>query len=287
MFAGTNTYSGATTVIGGTLEISPTGSLTSVTPVTVGGGAGPAALAIDERAASGIQTLSIGSLSLQPSGTVSLAGGVAVHANRMLLSTGTITFAGGRLDLGGNDLIIPGGDIGAVSAALSTGFNAGTWDGAGIDSSAASTDSAHLTAIASMVNNDGHGNAGFVGMFDGVTPAINDVLVKYTLYGDADLSGTVTSNDYTLIDSAFTGGGGTGWQNGDFNYDGVIDGSDYSLIDNAFNVQSTSYSASPAALVASASDEIATTPVPEPTCFSILGLCAFAVTRGRHRRDRT
>jgi hypothetical protein len=82
------------------------------------------------------------------------------------------------------------------------------------------------------------------------------VLVKYTWYGDADLSGTVDGSDYSRIDNGFLNHL-TGWQNGDFNYDGVIDGSDYTLIDNTFNRQGASFFAaiaSPTAVVA----------VPEP-----------------------
>ena len=67
-----------------------------------------------------------------------------------------------------------------------------------------------------------------------MTTTNNDVLVKYTYYGDADLNGSVNGADYAQIDHGF-GAHLTGWSNGDFNYDGVVDGSDYSLIDNTFN----------------------------------------------------
>ena len=80
-----------------------------------------------------------------------------------------------------------------------------------------------------------------------------DVLVKYTYYGDADLSGTVTSADYILIDNGFNNHS-TGWHNGDFNYDGVVNGDDYTLIDNAYNTQNLgSFAAigSPAEMIAS------------------------------------
>ena len=72
------------------------------------------------------------------------------------------------------------------------------------------------------------------GVFDGINTTTNDVLVKYTYFGDANLDGTVSGADYQQIDAGF-GLHLTGWQNGDFNYDGVVDGSDYSLIDNTFN----------------------------------------------------
>jgi len=86
-------------------------------------------------------------------------------------------------------------------------------------------------------------------LFEGLSPGLNDVLVKYTYYGDANLSGAVDGSDYSLVDSTylsehFVKGVPTtpisGWYNGDFNYDGVVDGSDYTLMDNAFNEQGPS-----------------------------------------------
>ncbi len=60
------------------------------------------------------------------------------------------------------------------------------------------------------------------------------VCLSAVLMGDADLSGTITGNDYTLIDHGFAGHL-SGWQNGDFNGDGAVNGSDYTLEDQAFN----------------------------------------------------
>ncbi len=60
--------------------------------------------------------------------------------------------------------------------------------------------------------------------------------MKYTYFGDTNLSGSVDANDYLAIDNGFNQNL-TGWNNGDFNYDGKINGDDYSLIDNAFNTQ--------------------------------------------------
>jgi hypothetical protein len=75
-------------------------------------------------------------------------------------------------------------------------------------------------------------------------------LVKYTYFGDTDLSGTVDGGDYTKTDTGFDVGL-SGWNNGDFNYDNKVDGSDYTLIDNAFNGGGGSLAAAtPAATVA-------------------------------------
>ena len=94
----------------------------------------------------------------------------------------------------------------------------------------------------------------------------NDILLKYTYFGDADLSGVVDGLDYFLVDNGFGAGiVNGGWLNGDFDYSGSIDGLDYFLIDNAFGSQGAPLNG---ALI---SDNIA---VPEP---SVAGVMAVAV----------
>ncbi len=113
-------------------------------------------------------------------------------------------------------------------------------------------------------------------------------MVKYTYYGDANLDGKVDGQDYALIDAGYLSHGTlTGWYNGDFNYDGEVDASDYTLIDNAFNLQAgtigSSVVASPTALVAAATDEIApvtgTSAVPEPASVGLLAAAAARPAR--------
>jgi hypothetical protein len=190
----------------------------------------------------------------------------------------------GIVDLTNNDLIVQGtnstiaaSNLNAIQNALKTGFNvqSGYWNGAtGIVSSQAAGDTTHLTTLGYGVSPGG--------LFDGVNTTTNDMLVKYTYYGDANLDGTVNGADYQQIDNGF-GLHLTGWQNGDFNYDGVVDGSDYSLIENTFN-QINATAASPLA-IASPPGLIAlggTSEVPEPTV-GLLGLGAIGTMRRRGR----
>src|SRR5262249_49689496 len=115
-----------------------------------------------------------------------------------------------------------------------------------------------------------------------------DVLVKYTFAGDADLSGQIDANDYTLIDNGFNSRSGanplTGWRNGDFNYDGVVNGDDYTLIDNAYNTRGAisfaGDSAEPTEMIALETEQVAM--APEPGSFGLLG---FGVA-GLMRRQR-
>jgi hypothetical protein len=194
------------------------------------------------------------------------------------LTTGTT----GQVDLSNNAMILHGGlvpvatQLSSVAAALKNGFNAGNgyWNGTnGIVSSAAAADTTHLTTLGYMQSQGG--------VFDGVNTSTNDVLVKYTYYGDANLDGTVDGADYQQIDLGY-GMHLTGWQNGDFNYDGVVDGSDYSLIDNTFN-QLNASGASPLAISAGSADVSSATAVPEPTTLGLLGIGAASLLARRRR----
>jgi autotransporter-associated beta strand protein len=298
---GTNTYTGSTNVSAGTLtvggSISGSSNITTAAGATLNAsGASNAGLStttaltdngttnIGANAGTGIRAVRMASVNIGATGQLNVVSS-SLQTNRSVLVTGMFTETGnGTLDLGANDMIVSNaGAMGLtnVTNEIKSGFANGLWTGAGIQSSAAAGDSTHLTALGVILNNNTYGSAK---PFDTITPGANDVLIKYTYYGDADLSGHVDGTDYSLIDSGY-GGAGTGWQYGDFNYDGVIDGSDYSLIDNTFNQQS---SAGYAVQIATQTSEIAlvSTTVPEPGSLGLLAFGAFAVASlaGRTKR---
>ena len=154
------------------------------------------------------------------------------------------------MDLGGNDMIVRNGSLGSIVGEISQGFKAGgaAWTGDGLISSLAAGSS--NTGLGVELNSTG--TTALMTTFDSQTVGSADVLVKYTYFGDADLSGTITAADYQLIDNGFNNGGTpNGWMSGDFNYDNVVNGDDYALIDNAFNTQGgVSFAAEPAQQIA-------------------------------------
>ena len=98
------------------------------------------------------------------------------------------------------------------------------------------------------------------------------MLVKYTYWGDADLSGVIDTTDYFLIDSGFLAGA-SDWLFGDFDYSNVIDTTDYFLIDNAFLNQWGPLGDGPS-------------PVPEPSAWVLLVAAALSVLGWRRLRRR-
>lgn len=155
------------------------------------------------------------------------------HADREVLIVGSLNMASGAiLDLNANDMIISSGSLSTIQPLLRSGYANGNWNGSGIQSSAVLLDPTRLTTLGSLQN----GGDVHLAKFDNVTSIPSAILIKYTYYGDADLSGVVDGSDYSRIDNGYLQSS-TGWVNGDFNYDTLIDGSDYTLIDNAFNTQ--------------------------------------------------
>jgi autotransporter-associated beta strand protein len=249
-------------------------------------------LVLEANPGSGILVRRIGNLTIGTNtgggnGQVQIAA-AANHGNRTLLVDTGVTIAGttsawtGTLDLTNNDMDVVNSTLSLVQNQVKQGYNGGLWTGNGITSSTAAADTTHLTAIGVILNNDGFGNPLYgtgttLKLFDGQSPGLSDILVKYTYYGDANLDGKVDGSDYARIDNGFLQHL-TGWYNGDFNYDGVVNGSDYTLIDNTFNQQGAALSET----VASSAAQVAgTSAVPEPVGAGLLGLASIGLLRRR------
>jgi hypothetical protein len=279
---------------GATLNVIPLTGLVSTASVTT---FGTVSFKGNTAASGGPVLLTVGSLAIGNGGLVSIADpGTANRANRTVLVTSNLTIAGGSnaynatLDLAGNDMIVHGGSLANLTNEIASAFTGGivSWNGSGITSSTARADTTHLTALGIILNNNGsggpiYGSGASLGLFDNLSPAATDVLIKYTYWGDANLTGKVDSADYALIDNGYLSHL-TGWYNGDFNYDGVVNGSDYTLIDNAFNQQGAQLSTEIASTTAQIAGSSVSTSVPEPTGLALLGMgVARLLSRRKHR----
>jgi hypothetical protein len=278
-----NADSGATLVIGAPVTINPGVSLTQsgsgmvqyLSSINVSSGASISMAASSNAGALALLGSSSATLLPETGGT-----------KTALQLTGLSVASGSTLDIKNGDVIVHNGNFNAIQAEVASGFNSNgaSWTGTGITSSTAAADTTHLTAVAVIQNSNSSGGA-LYSTFDGDPLQAGDVLVKYTYYGDATLSGSVDSADYSRIDNGFITHS-TGWYNGDFNYDGVVNGSDYTLIDNAFNTQGGVIGSSPAVLIAAqiAGGTAATAAVPEPASIGVVGVC-LAGLLGRRRRS--
>lgn len=166
-------------------------------------------------------------------GTAILAAG----GSKTIVTKG-LTIAG-TLDLKDNTLLVDysgASPIGAwngsaytgVSGLVQTGRNGGAWNGTGITTSSAS---GILTGLGLADASSLFGNQ--TTNFQGETIDATTLVIKFTYVGDADLSGTITGDDYFRIDSAYPAG--TGYANGDFDFSGKINADDYFFIDYNYN----------------------------------------------------
>ncbi len=191
----------------------------------------------------GIRQLNVSNITIGTAGKLVIAQSSSTnndyskHGNRTVLniSSGGLSVAsGGTLDMGDNDLILhfaPANQAAAnsmIRGLLTSGFDGASWDTPGINSSTASYDAnfgAGTRALGYADNND----LGY-STFDGVdTSDGNEVLVKFTYYGDSDLNGQINGTDFSLF-GAGRSGAGAGWDFGDYDYTGGRpNGTDFSL----------------------------------------------------------
>jgi hypothetical protein len=170
-------------------------------------------------------------VSFTSTATISLAASSSLRLSGMV--KGPITSlqlgANATLDLTSNNLVIDytpadGSPIGSLTTALGTGRNGGLWNGTGIVSSTAASDSSHRSAIGCA-----EASALGIGSFLGQSVDPTTVLLRYTLDGDANLDGTVNALDFNRLTSNF-GASNRGWADGNFDYAGAVNTSDFNLL---------------------------------------------------------
>jgi hypothetical protein len=114
------------------------------------------------------------------------------------------------------------------------------------------------------------------GTFLGSPTAAGDILVRYTLLGDADLSGNVNFDDLLKLAANYNTPSGTYWYQGDFTNDGAVNFDDLLKLAANYNQSLTGSFAGDWALAQSA--------VPEPTSLLAIGLGGAALLGRRRRR---
>ena len=119
------------------------------------------------------------------------------------------------------------------------------------------------------------------------------VTVMATLYGDTDLDGGVSINDFNALAASFGRAAAATWADGDFDYDGGVSINDFNLLAANFGLSLTGSAAATdyAGLLAfaAAHDDLAAfetvTGVPEPTTIGIL-IVGVSFAFRRRRLDR-
>ena len=249
------------------------------------GGTGNITVAPSITGSGGLEKVGPGTVILSVSNSYN--GVTLIDSGLLVASQGTASLGtASTITINGGNLLLNNTSAATVFGLLRSGYAQGSWSGStGINSVAASNDVNHLHAVGML-------QPAANTTFEGQPLSPSDVAVKYTYYGDADLSGSVDGSDYSRIDNAYVFNSThpssplSGWSNGDFNYDGVIDGSDYTLIDNAFNSQGASLAAQVATQPAFAASQVggSASAVPEPTVLSLLGLGGVGLLCRRPRR---
>ncbi|WP_428938786.1 beta strand repeat-containing protein [Fontivita pretiosa] len=248
----------------------------------------------------GAGTLEVGHL--RTVGTISIdTGTIRIRPNGTdagVSKVAALSIAGGanpiaRLDVTNNDLIVDyTGDspLATIRAQIASAHAGGAWNGEGITSSLADA-TTHALGLATSADLFGD----FPATFSGQSVDSTAALVKFTYYGDADLSGAIDATDYSLIDNGYVNNL-PGWINGDFDYSGAIDATDYALIDHAYVNQSGVPAGATIAkharifggayLRALAALQAGVIPEPGMCHAGALGIVGVLVRRGRRERIR-
>jgi autotransporter-associated beta strand protein len=287
----TQTYTGPTTVSGGTLSVS--GSIATSSGVTVNN----AGATFDAAAAQRVQALTV---SAGQARVVSSPTKIALTVGDGTASTSQLSLTGGRLDLMTNGLAVDyaASDATTDAAAVTSvrgqviaGFGVNKdWLGNGITSANAAADKSAKAigyALASEVLP--FANGATTDTFLGTTVDKSTAVARYTLAGDATLDGTVDFNDLVKLAQNYNTSvkdvTESWWNKGDFTYDGITDFNDLVKLAQNYNTALPTEPIPGATPGFEADLARAFASVPEPGTLSILGIGGIALL-GRRRRRR-
>jgi hypothetical protein len=174
----------------------------------------------------------------------------AVHLNgtfTLLNLQGSNPLAGTALEIGSSTLFIGYGSVDPLSVVqtyIQNGYNAGNWN------STATASAGVITSLAAQNNASHTTGIGYADWADGsgINPVPNTIELKYTLYGDANLDGTVNAIDLQRLLFAYNTP--DVWDQGDFNYDGQVNTTDLQLLLFNFNTSLSNQASSNASVSA-------------------------------------
>jgi hypothetical protein len=182
-----------------------------------------------------------GKLTLQPRASSPSSSGARLLQVASLFMGSTPTSPDGVLDLKDNAMIVDytsSSPLSTIQSLITSAYHAsGTfWTGNGLGSStaasvAADSGNSHKTGL-------GYGEAtdkfsSFPATFEGQTVDNTTLLVKYTYYGDTDLSGFVSLADFNIFTAQF-GQSPRRWTQGDFDYNYSIGLADFNRLASNF-----------------------------------------------------
>ena len=122
------------------------------------------------------------------------------------------------------------GPIALIQQYLRNGYNNGAWNGT-------PTFTGVITSTAAAQNARQTTGIGYADSADGLIPGqpANTIELKYTLYGDTGLSGSVSFSEFTRLTQHYNQTTGGTWDTGDFNYDGSVNFTDFTLMTRTYN----------------------------------------------------
>ena len=116
---------------------------------------------------------------------------------------------------------------------IASGRNGGTWTGTGLTSTAAKNDSAASTALGYMEASTYKSIFGDSALFNGESIHRTAVVIRHSYYGDADLDGGVSINDFKSLSTSF-GATSRSLQDGHFDYDDGVSINHFNLLSSNF-----------------------------------------------------
>lgn len=218
---------------------------------------------------------------------VILTGGIATAAPVVSQQDRLYMGAGSKGNLTNGVLIIntPGAlaslTTAQIFANVKNGFNGGLWDGMG-SLVAGNIYSSNAAALYPMALGYGDNSLLNYPTFAGrSTPLSTEVFVRYTYYGDNDLVGGVTGDDFNLLLDGINGVG-TGWTYGDYDYNGVTNGDDFNIFLDGYNASQVGGPLPP--LLTDGGGKPASV-VPEPASLTMLAVGALGLLARRRKNS--